>query len=59
MPNTFPSTMTAWTPPDDWPMITTIDMHTESEVDRSPTGTGVSARAAIHHSRGEIGPSSS
>ena len=27
----------------------------EGEVDRSPTGTGVSARAAIHHARGEIG----
>ena len=27
----------------------------EGEVDRSPTGTGVSARAAIHHERGEIG----
>ena len=27
----------------------------ESEVDRSPTGTGVSARVAIHHARGEIG----
>lgn len=26
----------------------------EGEVDRSPTGTGVSARAAIHFSRGEI-----
>ena len=26
----------------------------EGEVDRSPTGTGVSARAAIHHARGEI-----
>jgi trans-L-3-hydroxyproline dehydratase len=26
----------------------------EGEVDRSPTGTGVSARAAIHHSRGEL-----
>ena len=24
-------------------------------MDRSPTGTGVSARAAIHHERGEIG----
>ena len=24
----------------------------EGEVDRSPTGTGVSARAAIHHARG-------
>lgn len=27
----------------------------EGEVDRSPTGTGVSARAAIHHSQGDIG----
>jgi len=27
----------------------------DGEVDRSPTGTGVSARAAIHHARGEIG----
>jgi proline racemase len=27
----------------------------EGEVDRSPTGTGVSARAAIHFDRGEIG----
>jgi trans-L-3-hydroxyproline dehydratase len=27
----------------------------EGEVDRSPTGTGVSARAAIHHARGELG----
>ena len=26
----------------------------EGEVDRSPTGTGVSARMALHHSRGEI-----
>ncbi len=26
----------------------------EGEVDRSPTGTGVSARAALHHRRGEI-----
>lgn len=26
-----------------------------SELDRSPTGTGVSGRAAIHHARGEIG----
>lgn len=26
----------------------------EGEVDRSPTGTGVSGRAAIHHSRGEL-----
>ncbi len=28
----------------------------EGEVDRSPTGTGVSARAAIHHARGELKP---
>jgi len=27
----------------------------EGEVDRSPTGTGVSARMAIHHARGELG----
>jgi len=27
----------------------------EGEVDRSPTGTGVSARAALHYSRGEVG----
>jgi len=27
----------------------------EGEVDRSPTGTGVSARAAIHYARGDIG----
>ncbi|WNJ20005.1 proline racemase family protein [Pontibacter sp. G13] len=27
----------------------------EGEVDRSPTGSGVSARMAIHHVRGEIG----
>ncbi len=26
----------------------------DSEVDRSPTGTGVSARLALHHARGEI-----
>jgi proline racemase len=26
----------------------------EGEVDRSPTGTGLSARAAIHHKRGEL-----
>jgi trans-L-3-hydroxyproline dehydratase len=25
-----------------------------SEVDRSPTGTGVSARLAVHHARGEL-----
>ncbi len=28
----------------------------EGEVDRSPTGTGVSGRLAIHHARGEIAP---
>ena len=27
----------------------------EGEVDRSPTGTGVSGRLALHHARGEIG----
>lgn len=27
----------------------------DGEVDRSPTGTGVSARAALHYARGEIG----
>jgi trans-L-3-hydroxyproline dehydratase len=27
----------------------------DGEIDRSPTGTGVSARAAIHFARGEIG----
>lgn len=27
----------------------------QAELDRSPTGTGVSGRAAIHHARGEIG----
>lgn len=27
----------------------------EGQVDRCPTGTGVSARAAIHHARGELG----
>jgi trans-L-3-hydroxyproline dehydratase len=27
----------------------------EGEVDRSPTGTGVSGRLALHYARGEIG----
>jgi trans-L-3-hydroxyproline dehydratase len=27
----------------------------DGEVDRYPTGTGVSGRAAIHHARGELG----
>ncbi len=27
----------------------------DGEVDRCPTGTGVSARAALHHARGELG----
>ena len=27
----------------------------EGEVDRSPTGTGISGQLAIHHARGEIG----
>ena len=30
-------------------------MFAQAELDRSPTGTGVSGRAAIHHARGEIG----
>jgi trans-L-3-hydroxyproline dehydratase len=28
----------------------------DGEIDRSPTGTGVSARAALHHARGELEP---
>jgi trans-L-3-hydroxyproline dehydratase len=28
----------------------------DGEVDRSPTGTGVSGRAAIHYARGELAP---
>ena len=28
----------------------------DGEVDRSPTGTGVSARLALHHARGELAP---
>ena len=32
-----------------------VCMFAEGEVDRSPTGTGVSARAAIHRARGELG----
>ncbi|TXS93844.1 proline racemase [Parahaliea maris] len=31
----------------------------DGELDRSPTGTGVSARAAIHHARGELKPGDS
>jgi proline racemase len=31
----------------------------EGEVDRSPTGTGVSARMALHHARGELKPGES
>jgi trans-L-3-hydroxyproline dehydratase len=27
----------------------------DGEIDRSPTGTGVSGRLAIHHARGELG----
>lgn len=34
---------------------TNVCIFAEGEVDRSPTGTGVSARAAIHHARGELG----
>ncbi len=32
-----------------------ICVFANAEVDRSPTGTGVSARLAVHHARGEIG----
>ncbi len=32
-----------------------ICVFADGEVDRSPTGTGVSARIALHHARGEIG----
>lgn len=31
----------------------------DGEVDRSPTGTGVSGRLAIHHARGELAPDQS
>ncbi len=34
-----------------------ICVFANAEVDRSPTGTGVSARLAIHHAKGEIGNS--
>ncbi len=33
-----------------------ICIFAEGEVDRSPTGTGVSGQLAIHHARGELGP---
>ena len=43
-------------------MLPDADIHSrnvcifaEGEVDRSPTGTGVSGRLAIHHAKGEIG----
>ena len=32
-----------------------VCMFANGEIDRSPTGTGVSARAALHYARGEIG----
>jgi proline racemase len=31
-----------------------VGIFADGEVDRSPTGSGVSARAAIHHARGEL-----
>jgi trans-L-3-hydroxyproline dehydratase len=34
-----------------------ICVFANAEVDRSPTGTGVSARVALHHARGELGDS--
>jgi trans-L-3-hydroxyproline dehydratase len=33
-----------------------ICVFANAEVDRSPTGTGVSARMALHHARGELAP---
>jgi len=33
-----------------------ICVFANAEVDRSPTGTGVSARLALHHARGELAP---
>jgi trans-L-3-hydroxyproline dehydratase len=33
---------------------TNVCIFAEGEVDRSPTGTGVSGRAAIHHAKGEL-----
>ena len=42
-------------------MVRSLDVHSrnvcmfaEGEVDRSPTGTGVSGRVAIHHAKGEL-----
>lgn len=44
-------------------MMNTPEVHSrnvcifaEGEVDRSPTGTGVSGRLAIHHAKGELAP---
>jgi proline racemase len=44
-------------------MLNTPEVHSrnvcifaEGEVDRSPTGTGVSGRLAIHHAKGELAP---
>jgi trans-L-3-hydroxyproline dehydratase len=39
---------------DDPTLSRNVCVFAEGEVDRSPTGTGVSGRAAIHHARGEI-----
>ncbi len=38
--------------PENWSR--NVCIFADGEVDRSPTGTGVSARAAIHHARGEL-----
>ena len=42
-------------PTDDPTLSRNVCIFAEGEVDRSPTGTGVSGRAAIHHARGVIG----
>jgi proline racemase len=42
-------------PRDDGNHSRNVCIFAEGEVDRCPTGTGVSGRLAIHHARGEIG----
>ena len=42
-------------PLDGWPRVSrNVCVFADGEVDRSPTGTGVSGRVAIHHARGEL-----
>jgi trans-L-3-hydroxyproline dehydratase len=40
--------------PDDMTKSRNVCIFAEGEVDRSPTGTGVSGRLAIHHAKGHI-----